>query len=227
MKKILWVLLVLIVGVACKNGVPGYIIKPTKMEQVLYDIHIVDAYLSNISSSDSVKKVAAAYYDGIYKKFDIDSVEYTISLNYYYAHPDLLEDIYKKISVKVGNQSAIIKRADSLANAKTLRAHALIEELKADSSAINVGYNLETAKNILFVPRYKYVNSENSILFNITKYKLGFDYSSIKDASTPNVLTPITTEIDKPFIPSKNEAILQKAKNLPMEARSVEEKIYP
>jgi hypothetical protein len=71
------------------------------MEKILYDIHIVDGYISTIRNPDSAKKVSAAYYKGVYKKFKVDSVTYTKSMDYYYKHPDLLTEMYDDIKANL------------------------------------------------------------------------------------------------------------------------------
>lgn len=208
MKRLLWLLLICILGVACRKGLPSDIIEPIKMEKVLYDIHIVDGYLSNIGSNDSAKKVGASYYDGIYKKFDIDSATYNTSLNYYYSQPDLLESIYKNIQTKINFKNAGMRKVDSLNNAKINRVAILKTEKQLDSMAINVGYSLASSKNILFLPRYNDRFSENFIQFDFRKLKKDFDYAAssgiyegknlVPNKPLPNANVPVAPTEVKP-----------------------------
>lgn len=90
---------------ACKPGIPKEIIQPDKMEKVLFDIHVVDGYIGTMSSeADSTKKIASAYYKGIYKKFAIDSALYNQSMNYYYQHPDILKKIYENVGTQLNKE---------------------------------------------------------------------------------------------------------------------------
>lgn len=115
MKRILYVLLGSFLWFGCKSGIPKDIIEPQKMENILYDIHIADGYVSTIYVQDSSKKVAAAYYDGIYKKFNVDSASYTKSIKYYYtSNPEELEKMYKNITKKLADQKAKMMKADSI-----------------------------------------------------------------------------------------------------------------
>ena len=98
MKKLWCIGLLFLVIAGCKSKIPGDIIQPDKMGAVLYDIHITDGYVGSIPRQDSAKKVGAAYYKGIYKKFKIDSMSYTRSMNYYFANPDLLSKIYEGVT---------------------------------------------------------------------------------------------------------------------------------
>ncbi|WP_199141107.1 DUF4296 domain-containing protein [Pedobacter sp. ASV12] len=87
---------------ACKPGIPKELIQPDKMEKVLFDIHVVDGYISTMSpGADSTKKIASAFYKGIYKKFQIDSALYNQSMNYYYQHPDILKKIYDNVTTQL------------------------------------------------------------------------------------------------------------------------------
>ncbi|UKT65803.1 DUF4296 domain-containing protein [Pedobacter mucosus] len=115
MRKLLGILIGSILWFGCKSGIPNDVIEPQKMEKILYDIHIADGYVSTIYIQDSSKKVAAAYYDGIYKKFDIDSALYAKSIKYYYINnPEELEKMYKNITKKLDVQKAKMVKVDSL-----------------------------------------------------------------------------------------------------------------
>lgn len=116
MRNFLCVGLVLILFAGCKSKIPADIIQPEKMQVILYDIHIADGYVSTLSSSqDSAKKIAAAYYKGIYNKFAIDSVLYTKSMTFYYDHPEVLNGMYDQVN------AALKKSKDSLDKVESKR----------------------------------------------------------------------------------------------------------
>ncbi|MET4142221.1 DUF4296 domain-containing protein [Pedobacter sp. UYP1] len=120
----------LVIGIGgCKPGIPSDIVQPDKMQDVLFDIHMVDGYISTIANADSAKSTSAAYYKGIYKKFGIDSVMYTKSMNYYYDHPEVLNTMYDKITGKLKK----VKEKEDKINAKRLKKIAAIEKAKKDS----------------------------------------------------------------------------------------------
>jgi len=87
---------------ACKPGIPKDIVQPDKMEKILFDIHLIDGYVSSIPTSDSARKVSAPIYKGIFKKYGIDSATHAKSMAYYYNHPDVLSKMYDRISEKMG-----------------------------------------------------------------------------------------------------------------------------
>lgn len=97
MKRFLPIIIFFILLQGCKQGIPKEIIQPNKMEKVLFDIHLVDGYLATITNQDTTKIIASSYYNGIYKKFGIDSALYNKSMDYYYSHPVVLNEIYTKV----------------------------------------------------------------------------------------------------------------------------------
>jgi hypothetical protein len=131
MKPLCYIVWLFIIITGCKPKTPKNVIQPDKMSRILYDIHIADGYISTLSIPDSAKKVAASYYKGIYKKFDVDSVLYTKSMNYYYAHPDELSDIYGTVT------TSLKKTKDSLdkIEAKVLKLEAL-KKVKKDKDSL-------------------------------------------------------------------------------------------
>ncbi|RZK81227.1 MAG: DUF4296 domain-containing protein [Pedobacter sp.] len=116
---------------ACKPGIPKDIIQPNEMVLVLNDIHLVDGYISNANPDSSIV-IAASYYNGVYKKFNIDSAKYQRSMDYYNTKPALMDEIYKKITDTLSKQKAFIIKTDSLAAVK--REKEAKKKLKTDST---------------------------------------------------------------------------------------------
>ncbi len=110
---------------ACKPGIPKDIIQPDQMRKVLFDIHVVDGYITTITNSDSAKLVASSYYKGIYKKFGIDSALYAKSMEYYYNHPAVMEKIYEQL------EKTFVK--EKAKNDKVVAAEAAREQEKANA----------------------------------------------------------------------------------------------
>ncbi len=120
MRYFLYITMILFFLSGCKPGIPGDIIQPDEMAKVLHDIHIADSYLGMNTRPDSVKIKAAEYYKGIYKKYDIDSVMYNKSMDYYYKQPKVLNDIYIKVTSVLTKEKDGIIKADSIINAKEI-----------------------------------------------------------------------------------------------------------
>lgn len=98
MTRILLLLGFIGVLASCKPGVPKDIIQPAEMENLLYDIHLIDGYAGVIPTQDSAMKVVPPMYKAIYKKYGTDSAKHAQSMAYYYKHPDVLLKMYDKIA---------------------------------------------------------------------------------------------------------------------------------
>lgn len=104
MTRFLFILLSVLCLAACKPGIPKDIIQPTEMENILYDIHVLDGYVGTIPTPDSARKTSAPLYKGIFKKYGIDSATHAKSMAYYYKRPDLLSKMYDKISDRISKE---------------------------------------------------------------------------------------------------------------------------
>jgi hypothetical protein len=127
MKNILCICALLAIIAGCKSKIPSGILQPAKVEAVLYDIHISDAFIATLVNQDSAKKVAASYYKGIYKKFDTDSAEYTRSMNFYYAHPEMLNTMYDRVTEKLKKSKDSLDKIEVKRQAKIAAAEKKIQ----------------------------------------------------------------------------------------------------
>ncbi|TKC06765.1 DUF4296 domain-containing protein [Pedobacter polaris] len=153
MKRFFFLIIVCVSFYACKPGIPKELIQPDKMEQVLLDIHIVDGYISGLPSLDTSKKVASAYYKGVYKKFEIDSALYSQSMNYYYKHPDLMKKMYDSITVKLSKlkeeNTLIVSDPPESIYFKGIFAKVSGDDIFLDHN-LNLNYNSRALKNNVF-----------------------------------------------------------------------------
>lgn len=173
----------------CKPGIPDDIIKPDKMEKILYDMHIVDGYIANIYIIDSAKKVAAAYYKGIYKKFETDSAEYNKSLIWYNTNPKELEAMYKNIQKSLAKQKKGTELADQMIKTKKFKADSLViaKKFKADSLAIRKKMKPDSLAKVKAVAEIAKKKKQADSLINIKK-----------TGANQTVLAPTPTPIPAP-----------------------------
>ncbi len=155
----------------CKPGIPDDIIKPDKMEKILYDMHIVDGYLSSIYVVDSAKKVAAAYYKGIYKKFGTDSAQYNKSLLWYNTNPVELETVYKNVQKMLAKQKKGTELADLMIRKNQFKTDSLViaKKFKADSLAIRKKMKPDSLSKVKAVAAIAKKKKEADSLINIKK----------------------------------------------------------
>ena len=154
MKRFLPIIIFFIVLQGCDSGIPKEIIQPDKMEKILFDVHVVDGYISTIANKDTAKIVASSYYKGVYKKFGIDSALYNQSMDYYYNHPDILEKIYakveKKFTVEKAKNDKVVAQETAVPNKYNQNGITYLEvnpltikpELRIDANPFSIDANL-------------------------------------------------------------------------------------
>jgi hypothetical protein len=76
---------------------------PAKMQQILYDIHLAEAY-STMALRDSTHRRSernidslALYYATIFRHHKLSAAEFNRSLDWYKQHPEELDSIYTKM----------------------------------------------------------------------------------------------------------------------------------
>ena len=94
-------------------------------------MHLVDGYINTIPVQDSAKRVAAAYYKGIYNKFGIDSVSYSKSMDFYYSNPELMNAMYVKLETELKKNKVKVEKLHNLALEKLQKKRK--DSIKADS----------------------------------------------------------------------------------------------
>lgn len=101
--QLLAVVVVLFGAVACKPSVPRKYIQPGKMEKILYDYHLLDAYTQMGARQDGVMFLAS--HDAILKKHGVTQAEFDSSMVYYYRYTERLHKIYENIAKRFSEES--------------------------------------------------------------------------------------------------------------------------
>lgn len=181
MIRFLMAFLVVATVISCKPGIPKDIVQPNQMEQILYDIHVVDGYVSFIPVPDSAKKITAPIYKGIFKKYGIDSAQHAKSMAYYYQHPDILSKMYDRISERLkkaqeDEAKRVEKEAKRAEKEAKLKAKKVIPidsavEVKPDTAIKSIKStksveNLKSVKNVKVKPldtlqKAKFIKQKN------------------------------------------------------------------
>jgi len=97
-----FMLLITSLLISCKPGVPKGVIKPDKMESVLYDMAIANS-VSSLNGSSSKQSLVMRY--TVLDKYDITESEFDSSMVYYTRHTEQLHDIYENISKRLDEES--------------------------------------------------------------------------------------------------------------------------
>lgn len=108
---------------ACQDGKqntaekPNNLVSPQKMEQMLRELHIVDALINQKSlAADSAKKLSTDYYDFIYRKYAVTAIDFNNSFQYYLHNPADMDSIYLKVLENLNMENLKLKKdmVDSL-----------------------------------------------------------------------------------------------------------------
>lgn len=87
---------------ACTVGVPSNVIQPKKMENLLYDYHLMQSMANELTSSEQYKRKLYEQY--VFDKYHVSEAEFDSSLVWYMRHTRELEVIYKNLTKRLTNQ---------------------------------------------------------------------------------------------------------------------------
>ena len=112
----LFLFLVIVSGLqlisSCGKHRPGYVIKPTKMENLLYDYHI-----ASVMSMSAEMYKRGAYLDYVFEKHGVTKAEFDTSMVWYTRNGEELAEIYKNVQTRLEREEARMKlNADRAGN---------------------------------------------------------------------------------------------------------------
>ena len=83
-----------------REQIPDNIMDTATMAAFLTEAHLIESYSYIFVENhyDSLKFQIDATYDSLFAKYNVTPAIYDTSLNYYSDHPQLLNDIYKRVA---------------------------------------------------------------------------------------------------------------------------------
>ena len=111
MKKLLLVLLV-VLFFSCKqdNKVPGNIIEPVRMQELMWDLFRADAFITNFAGKNDTAfkqlKESVLLYRQVFEVYATNKEEFQKSLTWYKQHPAAMKKILDTLQ---GRQSKIMQ----------------------------------------------------------------------------------------------------------------------
>lgn len=93
---------------SCKESIPPTVIKPKKMQEVLWDVVKAEALAQQIVKSDSSKtesKESQKLVSRVFAIHNITKEQFDKSYNYYTQHPDIMRGIFDSISIQQTRKS--------------------------------------------------------------------------------------------------------------------------
>jgi len=103
LKRLLYIIASLALLVSCKKK-PEDVMSMGKMEDVLYDYHLMQSYIEQIPSDKRLKE-KQSYVDAVFDKHGITEAEFDSSLVYYNRHNEELLEIYKNLQERYTKQN--------------------------------------------------------------------------------------------------------------------------
>lgn len=86
------------VCIGCKPSVPGNVIQPDDMEDILYDYYLSREMAQKPSGEGNSPYLRTLYYKSVLKKHGVTEAEFDSSLVYYYGHADDFAKIFSRVS---------------------------------------------------------------------------------------------------------------------------------
>src|SRR5579875_1353325 len=143
--KILFSLLLFFLVACSRDDAPDDLIEEDQFISLLTDIHIADGYLnSGPQVPDSLSYRGTGLYGAIFKKHQVDSVQFRKSYQYYAVHLQQMSRIYQAVVTQLTAKSDSItkqqaaeemqrnrRRADSVA--KAAKIDSARKQAKSDS----------------------------------------------------------------------------------------------
>lgn len=138
MKKVIYLILLVCSFVSCNNNTtpkperPNNLISESKMVDILYDMSLLNA--AKGSNKRVIEENGLMPKDYIYQKFDIDSVQFAESNNYYSYNLDVYESIYNKVQVRL---KASQKKYQKLIEIEKKRKDSITKQRKKERDSIS------------------------------------------------------------------------------------------
>lgn len=89
---------------ACSVDIPSDVIQPEEMENLLYDYHLMQAFSSELSSTDKYKR--KLYEEYIFRKHRVTEEEFDSSLVWYMRNTKELNEIYDRLNERLTKEKA-------------------------------------------------------------------------------------------------------------------------
>ncbi len=181
----------------CGNNIPGDVIQPSAMENLLYDYHIATVLGAELPNSENYKK--QAYISYVFEKHHVTEAEFDSSLVWYTRHGNELSAIYDNLKKRLDADSERMKQIASLQDGELTVSmsgdtvniwqdrslywltsspytNKVLFELKTDTS-FKVKDELAFEADLSFLPREKSVGKA------VMSMKVTFDNDSVQDVT--------------------------------------------
>lgn len=105
-RKAMHILCAALLCAACKPGIPNGVIKPSKMQKLLYDYHVAQSMAEN--AHDSVNFRRYSYVQAVFDKYNVTAAEFDSSMVWYSTHATYLNDFYKDMRKRYEEEVSLL-----------------------------------------------------------------------------------------------------------------------
>ena len=117
MKKIIYTLFLLVFSSCNTETNNDFIIKDSEMTNILTDLHLAEAYVSQLKLNTTNTLDSLSYYKQlIYKKHQITESLFNRSMAHYSQDPKKLEKIYKEVKKQIEDLDSQLPHIDETEN---------------------------------------------------------------------------------------------------------------
>lgn len=104
MKRLLLLASIVLILGSCQSNtdIPEDVLPRETIKEILVEANMVEGALkANFILGDSAKKVAPTLYEEIYTRHNTNAEEFKNSIDWYFEHPEILEEIQKDVVAKL------------------------------------------------------------------------------------------------------------------------------
>ena len=112
--KCVFILVILLLAVSCKNKRPAGVLNPSKLEDVLFDYHIARSIAG--LSGDSIDFRRMEYTEAVFRKYRISRAEFDSTMLWYSRHTNELYNVYQNIEKRLNKEASLLGIQTSNAN---------------------------------------------------------------------------------------------------------------
>ncbi len=125
MRRLLFVLLLLNLLVACSEKLPEGVLSRNKLPEILVQVHLLDANMNSMHI-DSARGRLLADYQELFDYYQIDSNIFKQSIQYYSKRPEEFQAIYQEVTDKL----QAMMDEDNAARAEIYRQQVIADSIK-------------------------------------------------------------------------------------------------
>lgn len=97
---------------SCEVKIPEYVVAPEKMEEFLYDYHLVQSMNSEYSGSEYKEKL---FYDYMFKKHGVSKERFDSSMQWYSRYPKHMKKVYENLEKRLEREVELLGDAKGAA----------------------------------------------------------------------------------------------------------------